>query len=192
VPRSAALFQNFGVNTFPIVPDANTKHLNTISNFGLNVMSMRVLIRVSQDLKCDAVNLVSNGWRQVSVFTLFNQYELRRLAFVISGMSQLLARCFQQFGKIPPCDWLRAQALNRITARRERSLGITDRLVERLHCLIWSPPHQIANRLKLEHQSVKVLKQGVMQFARDAGSLVHARFQPDRKLPLQLLHPKLI
>src|SRR5690349_12330233 len=55
-----------------------------------------------------------------------------------------------------------------------------------------TPREQVDASLKMEHQSLKALQQGVVQVSRDAGPLVHPLLHTNVELPRQLSEPKLI
>src|SRR5258708_32796512 len=82
--------------------------------------------------------------------------------------------------------------MNCIAALGERLLGLINRIVKSVQGVIRSTRQQVPGRLKWKHNSVEALQQRIVQFARDPRALIHARFQPDRKLPLQLLNTELI
>src|SRR4029077_209114 len=106
--------------------------------------------------------------------------------FAPVSVGQLSTRRHEQLRDITLRNWLRTHSLDRLPALGESLLRLIDRIVQRPLGFIWSPQHQVASCLKLEHQSMEILQQSVVQFPRNARALIHACFQPDRELVLQL------
>src|SRR4029077_16180892 len=102
--------------------------------------------------------------------------------FAPVSVGQLSTRRHEQLRDITLRNWLRTHSLDRLPALGERLLRLIDSIVQRTLGFIWSAQHQVASCLKLEHQSMEILQQRVVQFSRNASALTHARFQPDRKL----------
>src|ERR1035438_2994445 len=68
------------------------------------------------------------------------------------------------------------QALNGIPALGDGLVSLADGPVERADGLFGAPREQVARSLEREHQPLKALQQRVVQFARDARTLIDARF----------------
>src|SRR5262249_11528916 len=151
MPGAAATLQHLGVDTFSIVANAKPKRLSFISNFGLDLTSMSVSIRVPQNLERDPAELVLGGWTQGSAFALLDQFKFWRFAVSIFRMRQFVTGGHQQFGKTCVCSRFRTQALDRIPALRESLFCISDGDVQRSHRILGLSRHQVTNCLKLEH-----------------------------------------
>src|SRR4029077_7305732 len=112
--------------------------------------------------------------------------------FAPVSVGQLSSRRHEQLRDITLRNWLRTQSLDRIPALGERLLRLIDRIVQETLGFIWSAQHQVASCLKLEHQSMEILQQSVVQFSRNARALIYACFQPYCELVLQLLNTESI
>src|ERR1700756_4750088 len=112
--------------------------------------------------------------------------------FAPVSVGQLSTRRHEQLRDITLRNRLRTQSLDRIPALGERLLRLSDRIVQRPLGFIWSPQHQVASCLKLEHQSMETLQQSIVQFSRDACAFVDTRFDLHAELPFQLLDAELI
>ena len=174
------------------IPKDEVKPDAAFTDLGLDSVCTCVIKSVSQDFECNPADLVLGGRRQSSPLALLNQVENGGILVCLSGGRQFLTRGSEQFGEITLGNWLRTQTLNGIPALGERFLGFVDRLVQRLLGFSRVSGHQVAGRLKLEHQSVKRLQQSIVQISRDAGALIHLRFQPYLELMLYLPQAVLI
>jgi len=80
----------------------------------------------------------------------------------------------------------RAQLLYGIPGLGDGPGGLIDSAIESLFG--WTLREEVGNRLKPEQQSMKTLKQSVVQFARDARALRQPFFKPDIHLRSQSEH----
>src|SRR5271165_2904661 len=80
VPLSVLTGKNGRIDTFSIVPHAQSKLLIVIADFNLNLPCLRVLKPVPQRFASDPVNLVTNNRMQISCLALNCYPESRSLA----------------------------------------------------------------------------------------------------------------
>src|SRR5271168_1350803 len=162
MPGTSAFLQYLGIDTFSIVANPKAKHVIIVPDFRLDSVCLCMAKSVSQDFDCDPTNLVLSGRRQSSPLALFDQVENWRILIRRARSRQFLTRGSEQIRDITVCNWLRTQPLNRTPAFGERLLGVTDRIVKRLHRFINAAGKQVTACLELEHQSMKSLQQGIV------------------------------
>src|SRR5215470_10282028 len=107
--RTAADFQNFGINALSIVSDAQSQPMIVVSDFCFDMAGNCVMEGVSDYLAADPIDFVLECWRQPSWLALDNY--LKGRALPVRGMSacQFLAGSIQQLRQVVLGRWLRAQ-----------------------------------------------------------------------------------
>src|ERR1017187_9176002 len=192
MPRARTLLEHLGVDALSIVANPQPEELAIVRDFGLETAGVRVAKGVPQDLARDPIDLVLKKLRQGLPRSFHRDPEFRRFAFRTGRSREFLSRGCEQMFQIALQRRVGPQALNGIATLGDGLVSLADGPVKRADGLFGAPWEQVAPRLEREHQSLKALQKRVVQFARDARSLLDTPLQAHVEGPLQLPETELI
>jgi hypothetical protein len=105
--RAAAFLQYLRVNALPIIPNAKTEDLISVSDLGFNSMSIRVPEGISQYLQSDPADFTPAVGRQHSSIPFLDQLELRGIIACAIQMCKFTTRRREKTRKISILDQFR-------------------------------------------------------------------------------------
>ena len=168
--------QNRWIDAFSIVPHTKPELLIVIPDFNLDLPSRGMVKGVAERLSGNPVDFIAQNRMQIARLTFHGDAKCR--SAVVGWISgQFLTQRVHRPCKVICFDRGGAQSLHRVPAFGDRLGGPINRSVQLFLCLHGALRQQLGNDLKPQHQPLEALKQGVMQFPRDACPLSHARLQ---------------
>src|SRR5580700_5518767 len=188
----ASCLQNLRFDSLSIIAYAHTKLAIIVSNFSLDPTCPRMLKGVSQNLARNQADFVARERTQDFSLTFHCQLEDWCISVRIQRARQFLTCGREPLRQVHLAPHRRAQMLNSTSTLGNGIFGRAERVVQNLRCLVRPARQHVASSLKLNHQSVQILQQGVMEFSRDACPLVYTRLQTCGELLLELMQPELI
>ena len=93
----AALLEDLGIDSFPIVLNGNAKFVVAVAYGYVDLHGLRVAERIAKSLRCDAVNLIPQDRMQLPLPAFDYDCDSRRRTFGVSG-SRFLAQRYDRAG----------------------------------------------------------------------------------------------
>ena len=159
---TAAGFQNFGVNTLSIISNAQSQLMHVVADFYFDTAGSGVVEGISNHLAANPIDFVLDLWRKPLWLTFDNHMKAGRMPVRRMSAVQFLSDSSQQLREIVLSGWLRPQVVDGIAAFRDGMLSLENCFIESLHRGFRPSRQQVASRLKLKHEAVKTLQQGIV------------------------------
>src|SRR5215469_447231 len=173
--RASSFFHHRRVDTLSIIADQQDKSVITIANLGLDVLRVRMLEGISQQLTTNSEDLVSDARRQVLPLTSDDQLKGWTIRVATNRCLQFLTGRSQQFSEISRGGVFDPQIFNSVAALGGCLLGSLNRTIHGFERFSRATRKQISSSLKAKHETVQSLEQCIVQFSRNPHAFVHAR-----------------
>jgi len=181
--------EDLSIYTYSIIAHADGEIGILKNDFGLNMASLCVLVRVAEGLAYDATSLVANDNGQLAR-PPFHDYAVLGHWRGINPRPEFGAECAQRTRQITVVSGRGAQVLDSVASLSDRLVSYLHGRVQELRGIASAFGQQFPNGLQSEHQTLKSLQQGVVQLPGDPGPLVESFFHALLQPPPYLADPQ--
>ena len=134
--RSSALLKDLRVDPLAIIADAHPKLILIITNLHFDVAGNSMRESISNHLAGDPIDLILNHRRQSLLLAFDDHTEVWRMPVGSLSARQFMPSRLEQFRKIVPPRWFRAQVMYGGASLANAFLRGMNCLVNYLHCVV--------------------------------------------------------